>query len=41
VLDAFITQEVEYMIRNNLGDPEQQHNVIWARAVMARARGES
>ena len=38
--DRFRT-EVEYMTINKLGDPEQQHNIKWARKVMAKARGET
>lgn len=37
VLQSFVQQEVEYMTINNLGDPEKQHNVKWARAVIAKA----
>lgn len=39
VVNAFVAQEVEYMTINNLGDPEKQHNVKWARAVIAKATG--
>ena len=34
-LKAFVEQEVEYMTKNNLGDPEKQHNVIRAREILA------
>lgn len=36
VLKAFVAQEVDYMTINNLGNPEKQHNVKWARAVIAK-----
>lgn len=39
VLKAYVAWEVEYMTINNLGDPEKQHNVKWARAVIAKATG--
>lgn len=39
LVEAFVQQEVEYMTINNLGDPEQQHNVKWARATIAKAEG--
>lgn len=39
VLQAFVQQEVDYMTRNNLGDPKKQYNVKWARAVIAKATG--
>lgn len=38
IIDAFVVQEVDYMTRNNLGDPESQHNVKWARALLSRIR---
>jgi hypothetical protein len=28
---AFLCAEIDYMTINNLGDPEQKHNVKWAR----------
>src|SRR5690554_1940239 len=31
IIQAFIDQEVDYMMRNNLGNPEKQHNVKWGR----------
>lgn len=37
VLKAYVAWEVEYMTINNLGDPEKQHNVKWARSVIAKA----
>jgi hypothetical protein len=36
-LQAMVDAEVDYMTINNLGDPEQQHNVKWARAIIAKA----
>jgi hypothetical protein len=41
LVKAFVTAEVDYMTLNNLGDPEQQHNVKWARAVIAKVEGLS
>lgn len=41
LVNAFVQQEVEYMTINNLGDPEKQHNVKWARAVLAKIAGQS
>ena len=38
MLDAFIGAEVDYMDTNNLGDPGQQHNVIWGRKALAAYR---
>jgi hypothetical protein len=37
VLQAYVAWEVEYMTINALGDPEKQHNVKWARSVIAKA----
>lgn len=37
VLKAYVAWEVEYMTINNLGNPENQHNVKWARKVIAKA----
>jgi hypothetical protein len=34
-LQLFIDQEVDYMTRNNLGDPEKQHSVRVGRAAIA------
>ena len=31
VLTSFVEDEVEYMMINDLGDPDQQHNIKWAR----------
>lgn len=41
VVQSFIDETVDYATRNNLGDPEKQHNVKWGRAVLAKARGEA
>jgi hypothetical protein len=41
VLEAMVLAEVEYMTINNLGDPEKQHNIKWARTVLAKARGDT
>jgi hypothetical protein len=30
---AFMLAEIDTMTRNNLGDPEKQHNVKWARSL--------
>lgn len=35
-LKAFVDQEVDYMTRNKLGDPEKQHNVKWARSIISK-----
>jgi len=39
VVKSFVAETVEYMTINNLGDPEIQHNVKWARQVIAKAEG--
>jgi hypothetical protein len=39
VVKAFVAETVDYMTINNLGDPEKQHNVKWARSVIAKAEG--
>ena len=39
-LEAMVAQECDYMKINNLGDPEEQHNIILSRAVIAKAKGE-
>lgn len=39
VVKAFVAETVDYATLNNLGDPEQQHNVKWARSVIAKAEG--
>jgi hypothetical protein len=41
VLKAFVAETVEYATINKLGDPEKQHNVKWARQVIAKAEGRS
>ena len=41
VIESFITETVDYMTRNNLGDPEKQHNVRWGRKVLTALRGRS
>lgn len=40
IIQAFIDQEVDYMTRNLLGDPEKQHNVIWGRRWLAANQPE-
>jgi hypothetical protein len=40
VVKAFVAETVEYMTINHLGDPEGQHNVRWARKVIAKAEGQ-
>lgn len=35
-----VAEVVDYATINNLGDPEKQHNVKWARALIAKATGE-
>lgn len=40
IVQAFIDETVDYATRNNLGDPEKQHNVKWARAELAGRRQE-
>jgi hypothetical protein len=39
---SFVFDEIDYMTRNNLGDPERQHNVRWARklGITDRLEGE-
>lgn len=34
LLREFVNETVDYMALNNLGDPEKQHNVKWARRVL-------
>lgn len=36
IVKSFIDETVDYATRNNLGDPEKQHNIKWARSVLAR-----
>lgn len=38
-LKAFVAETVDYMTRNKLGDPERQHNVRWARSIIAKTEG--
>lgn len=40
VVKAFVVETVDYATLNKLGDPEQQHNVKWARSVIAKAEGK-
>jgi len=40
-LEVFVAHEVDYMERNCLGDPEEQQRVIYARAAIAKAKGEA
>ncbi len=39
VVKAFIAEITDYAIINKLGDPEKQHNIKWARQVIAKAEG--
>ena len=39
VLKAMVDEIVDYMTLNNLGDPEQKHNIKWARSIIAKAEG--
>lgn len=41
VVKAFIAEITDYAIINKLGDPEKQHNIKWARQVIAKAEGQS
>lgn len=38
---SFVLGEIDYMTRNKLGDPEQQHNVKWARKLGISDKMES
>jgi hypothetical protein len=38
-LKAMVAETVEYATINKLGDAEQQHNVKWARSIIAKAEG--
>lgn len=40
LINDFVICEVDYMARNNLGDPEKQHNVKRARSLLAKLSGE-
>lgn len=33
-LTAMVDEQVDYMTINNLGDPEKQHNIKWARKAL-------
>ena len=37
-LEAMVAEKADYMIINNLGDPEEQHTIKQARAALARAQ---
>lgn len=41
IVQAFVAETVDYATRNNLGDPEQQQNVKWARSVISKIEGRS
>lgn len=41
VVKALVSETVEYATVNKLGDPEKQHNIKWARSVIAKAEGRS
>ena len=38
-LNALVDEYCEYMRINNLGDPEKQHNIKFARAALSLAEG--
>ena len=38
-LEDMVAETCDYMYINNLGDPEKQHNIIRARAILAKAKG--
>jgi hypothetical protein len=38
-LKAMVAETVEYATINKLGDPEKQHNIKWARSIIAKAEG--
>jgi hypothetical protein len=40
-LQAMVEEKADYMVRNNLGDPSQQHTIRVARAALDKARGQS
>lgn len=40
VIDALVEETIDYMTINNLGDPEQKHNVKRARAIIAKTEGQ-
>jgi len=37
-LEAMVAEKADYMIINNLGDPEEQHTIKQARVALARAQ---
>jgi hypothetical protein len=39
VVKALIEETIDYATLNKLGDPEKQHNIKWARKVIAKAEG--
>ncbi|MHC2481602.1 hypothetical protein [Rhizobium leguminosarum] len=41
VVKAFVVETIDYATINKLGDAEQQHNVKWARSVIAKIEGQS
>lgn len=40
-LEEMVNEQVDYMTRNALGDPEKQFSIKLARAALAKARGEA
>ena len=38
VIRAFVDDKVAYMTVNNLGDPEKQYHIKWARRVLGDSR---
>lgn len=38
-LAEMVEEKADYMVRNNLGDPEREHTIKLARAALAKARG--
>jgi hypothetical protein len=40
-LEQFVSEKVDYMQINHLGDPEATHTVKWGRAALAKAGGAS
>ena len=40
-LEALVVETCDYNKINNLGDPEEQHNIKLARAAIAKAKGEA
>jgi hypothetical protein len=33
LVKSFVLTDIDYMIKNRLGDPEKQHNIKWARSL--------